>query len=111
MNTSSGVIITLSSNATKIPKNSRATTTTPLQRSTSVRVGHVTRFISDFTSRKNWKRFFFGLSSFLEDFAVSLEDADLSSEPFLNRPPFFSSVASATGVGLCSSSSRLALRC
>ena len=49
--------------------------------------------------------------SFLEDFAVSLEDADLSSEPFLNRPPFFSSVASATEVGFCSSSSRLALRC
>ena len=45
---------------TKMPKNSRATTTTPLQRSTSVRVGHVTRFISDFTSRKNWKRFFIG---------------------------------------------------
>ena len=69
MPTSTGVMMTLSRRATYTPKNSSAATTTTLQRSTSFFVGHVTRFISDFTSRKNWKRFFFGFSSFLEDFA------------------------------------------
>ena len=54
------------------PKNTRATATTTLQRSTSCFVGHVTRLSSARTSLRNPKRRFFAAGFFSVFFSTLL---------------------------------------